>query len=113
MAYFIIETEEQLERLTAEEDSYVEVIVGNNNYHPKLNKLVGLYYRTKEKGYILPVDHSETLSLSIDSIKHFLGKHKSIYCWDKKQFSYFFHNRVNDIMSDSIILYMGLIIMDD
>lgn len=113
MAYFIIETEEQLANLAPEEDAYVEVLVGNDNYHPKLTFPIAVYYRTKEKGYILPVNHSETFNLTLDSIKEFLGRHHNIYCLDKKHFSYFFPNRVPDLMANARIFDIGLIIMDE
>lgn len=89
MAYFIIETEEQLQELEPQEDSFVEVILGNNLYHPKLNSMIGVYYRTEEKGYILPITHSETFSLSVDSVKSFLSQHRRLYCFDQKLTSYF------------------------
>jgi len=89
MAYFIIETREQLSQLFPEENAYIEVIVGNNNYHPKLNTPIAIYYRTQEKGYILPLSHSETFSLDFNLIKTFLGLHKSLYCYDRKFTSYF------------------------
>lgn len=89
MAYFIIETEEQLQDLEPQEDSFVEVILGNNLYHPKLNSMIGVYYRTADKGYILPITHSETFSLPVDSIKSFLSQHRRLYCFDQKLTSYF------------------------
>jgi len=89
MAYFIVETEEQLQDLEPQEDSFIEVLLGNNLYHPKLNSMIGVYYRTKDKGYILPISHSETFSLPVQAIKDFLAKHTRLYCLDKKLVSYF------------------------
>ncbi len=89
MAYFIIETKEQLEELQPQEDSFVEIILGNNNFHPELNRIIGVYYRTKEKGYILPISHSETFSLDKQLVDSFLTSHKRLYCFDKKLASYF------------------------
>jgi hypothetical protein len=89
MAYFIIETEEQFSKLTPEENAYVEVIVGNNNYHPKLTSPIAIYYRTSDKGYIIPINHSETFNLDFELIKNFLSSHKSLYAYDRKFTSYF------------------------
>jgi hypothetical protein len=89
MAYFIIETEEQFSRLTPEDNAYIEVIVGNNNYHPKLTSPIAVYYRTSDKGYILPISHSEAFSISLESIQTFLNLHSLLYCFDRKFTSYF------------------------
>lgn len=89
MAYFIIETEEQLKKLFPEDNAYIEVVVGNSNYHPKLTNVVAIYYRTDSKGYILPINHSEAFNLDLELIRNFLGSHKVLYCYDKKSTSYF------------------------
>jgi hypothetical protein len=87
--YFIIETEEQLKELGHHKDAYVEVILGNNNYHPTLNSMIAVYYRTQDKGYILPFSHSETFSLPENIVRNFLNSHQRLYCFDKKLISYF------------------------
>lgn len=96
--YYIVETEMQFGRLYPEEECYIEVITNNDNYHPALSTVSVLYYRTKSKGYILPVDHSETFSLQLDTIIDFLAKHKRVYCVDQKYTSYFIpHNNLIDL----------------
>lgn len=105
MAYFIIETEEQLQGLEPQEDSFVEVILGNNQYHPKLNSMIGVYYRTKEKGYLLPISHSETFSLPVQAIRDFLASHKRLYCFDQKLVSYF--------LDTSNMVDVGFLIMNE
>jgi hypothetical protein len=89
MAYFIVETEDQLKKLSPEDNAYVEVIVGNNNYHPKLTTAVAIYYRSKDKGYIFPINHSEAFGLDIELVKNFLALHNLLYCYDRKFTSYF------------------------
>jgi hypothetical protein len=89
MAYFIVETEDQLKKLSPEDNAYIEVIVGNDNYHPKLTTPVAIYYRSKDKGYIFPINHSEAFNLDLESVKNFLSLHKSLYTYDRKFTSYF------------------------
>ena len=87
--FYIIETAEQLQQLHHEDNAYIEVIVGNNNYHPKLTQLVAIYYRSTEKGYIFPINHTEAFKIDLELVKSFLSKHAKLYCFDKKFSSYF------------------------
>jgi hypothetical protein len=87
--YFIIETEEQLSKLPVEESCFVQLIPLNDNYHPSLTTTSLLYYRTKDKGYILPVNHSEAYPLKMRQIAPFLSAHKKVYVLDAKFHSYF------------------------
>ena len=43
-----------------------------------------------DKGYILCLDHTETLSLNKTAIAHLLASYKEIYVRDRKTFVYFF-----------------------
>lgn len=102
--FYIVETAEQLQQLHPEENAYVEIIVGNNNYHPILTQPVAIYYRNKEKGYVLPINHTEAFNLSIEDINNFLYQHKKLYCFDKKHTSYF--------LDIDKLVDIGFIIMD-
>jgi hypothetical protein len=57
--------------------------------HPALTTPCVLYYNDFEKGYIIPINHSEAFSLSIDQIQTFLRGIPKIYLLDKKWHSYF------------------------
>ena len=100
---YIIETSWQLTRLRPEESCYVEVISANDNYHPALTSISLIYYRTKDRGYIFSIDHSEAFSLDFKEVLDFISKHKTVYCLDQKYTSYFLPE-VNLIDINQIIL---------
>ena len=87
--YFIIETDEQFQNLPIIDDCFIQIIQGNDLYHPILNSISLIFYRTKEKGYIFPIKHTEAFSLDIKEIEIFLNKHKRVYLIDKKLHSYY------------------------
>ena len=65
--HYIIETPEQLEFLkkhSCYDSCFVNIIPGNDLYHPKLIGVSCVYYRCSQtKGYILPVTHTESFNL--------------------------------------------------
>ena len=87
--YFIIETAEQLSQLPRPEKCFVELMSLSEHTHPALTTPCVLYYNDFEKGYIVPINHSEAFSLSIDQIQTFLRGIPKIYLLDKKWHSYF------------------------
>jgi hypothetical protein len=96
--FYIVETSEQLARLVLREDCYIKVILGSDNYHPELNYVSLIYIRDKYSGYILAINHSETLSLTLEEVQAFLAGCKKIYCQDQKLTSRFIkHDNIVDI----------------
>jgi hypothetical protein len=84
--FYIVEVQEQLQRLYPQEECYINVIPLSNNYHPILNEVSLIYYKVKDqKGIIFPINHNEGFSLDIQLVKKFILKHKFIYVLDKKQ----------------------------
>ncbi len=84
--FYIVETQNQLQRLYPQEECYINVIPLSNNYHPILSKVSLIYYKVKDqKGIIFPISHSEGFSLDIQVVKNFILKHQTIYVLDKKQ----------------------------
>ena len=111
--FYIIETSEQLDRLDIYEECYIKVIPGNDNYHSLLSYPSLIYYRNKDKGYILPIKHSETFSLDISDIQKFLNKHSKVYCLDQKQVSYFIdHSNLVDINQTILDVENKLIVFE-
>ncbi len=89
--YFIIESQDQLDRLGVSDECFVQVITNNDNYHPKLSNAILVYYRNNDKGYILCSKHSESYSIPFSTIKNFIESHSKVYLLDKKFHSYFFN----------------------
>jgi hypothetical protein len=101
--YFIIETTEQLSQLPRPEKCFIELMSMSEHTHPALTTPCVLYYNDFEKGYIIPINHSEAFSLSIDQIQTFLRGVPKIYLLDKKWHSYFLN------LPNGIDLYFTLL----
>jgi hypothetical protein len=84
--FYIIEKQDQLDQLHIGEDTFIHIIATNENYHPALQDISLIYVRwiKGHKGYILCVNHSESLSLSITDILAKLSKSNNLYTLDKK-----------------------------
>jgi hypothetical protein len=84
--FYIIEKQDQLDQLHIGEDTFIHIIPTNENYHPALQNISLIYIRwiKGHKGYILCINHSESLSLSITDILAKLSKVNNIYTLDKK-----------------------------
>ncbi len=84
--FYIIEKQDQLDQLHIGEDTFIHIIPTNENYHPALQNISLIYVRwiKGHKGYILCVNHSESLSLTITDILAKLSKVNNIYALDKK-----------------------------
>ena len=84
--FYIIEKQDQLDQLHIGEDTFIHIIPTNENYHPALQNISLIYVRwiKGHKGYILCVNHSESLSLSITDILAKLSKVNNLYVLDKK-----------------------------
>ena len=67
--YYLIETQDQLERFFEDEGSecYLQFITNNDEVHPKLQSLCALYIYSfsKEKGFIINLDHPEAFELEL------------------------------------------------
>lgn len=104
--FWLIETSSQFENLKAlkYKEAFIEIIPLNNTTHPVENSVCVVYYRplSSIKGYILPVSHSETLSLDISDIKQYLSQHDKLYVRDKKEFLHYFifHNTIDITLSN-------------
>lgn len=88
----IIETSEQLNRLQdhCTDSCFIQIIPGNDMFHPKLTNISCVYYRClNSKGFIFPINHSETFNLQWDEVLDFIKKHNVIHVIDKKFHDYF------------------------
>ena len=87
--YFIIETKEQFERLPKASKCFIDIVALSEDAHPALTSPSVLYYNDFEKGYIIPVNHTEGFSLDFEEVKNLLRVKEQVYVLDKKWHSYF------------------------
>ena len=92
--YWLIEDLEQLKVFynSGYKEAFVEVIPLNNTEHPHLNGVSAIYLRptTATKGFMLGINHSETLGIELRHIKEVLKKFNRLYCRDKKEILHYF-----------------------
>ena len=72
MAYFIIETKEQLAQLPKVEKCFINLISLSEESHSQLTSPCVLYYNDFSKGYIIPFNHTEAFPLTLEDIKPLL-----------------------------------------
>ena len=91
--FYIIEKSSQLQQLSFE-DCFVRFIPFNNNFHPALTELSLVYVRplNSKKGYILCLNHNESLSLNKDKVFNWLDTLGRIWILDKKQSLHWYNN---------------------
>ena len=72
---------------------YVDVISSNFNYHPKLSSTVAVYIKLlhSDKGYIIPINHSEGLNVDKDRVYSILSSTEKLYTLNKKELLYHFN----------------------
>jgi hypothetical protein len=91
--FYIIEKSSQLSQLSFE-DCFVRFIPNSNSFHPALTELSLIYVRPirSKKGYILCLNHNESLSLSKDKVFDWLDDLGKIWILDKKQALHWYPN---------------------
>jgi hypothetical protein len=89
--YYIVETKEQLDALfnNKTESCFVSIITLNDNRHPSLTKPCLVYYNDGDKGYILPINHSEAFSLNWNDVKSYIEQQDKVFLLDKKYHQYY------------------------
>lgn len=99
--FYIVETDTQLQELFDKDykQVFIEPIYFNDNFHPALNHISLIYLKPlNDKGYILCINHTESLRLNKTAINNLLASYDEIYVRDRKSFIYFFPlNNVVDI----------------
>ena len=99
--FWLIETKEKLKELEDKGLSkvFVELIPLNNTIHPSQNDISCVYIRGIEdtKGYLLPINHSESFNIDIQDILYLLQGYDEIFVRDKKEF---FHYMILKQLSD-------------
>ena len=92
--YWLIENPKHIETIcnVHYQVAYVEIIPTSHNLHPVENDICALYIRLKDdtKGYIIPINHSETINLTIEDCLKVLNSIEKIYVRDRKEFLHYF-----------------------
>jgi hypothetical protein len=92
--YWLIEDPKHIETIcnVHYQAAYVEIIPTSHNLHPVENDICALYIRLKDdtKGYIIPINHSETINLTIEDCLKVLNSIEKIYVRDRKEFLHYF-----------------------
>jgi len=101
--YFIVETEEQLAQLPKADKCFIELMSLSEHTHPTLTSPCVLYYNDFQKGYIIPIYHSEGFTIKKESIEDFLKLIPKVYLLDKKWHSYYLD------LPNSIDLYFTIL----
>ena len=103
--YYIVETEEQLNRLHCSgNECYIRIIPMNDEYHSSLTSPCLIYFRTfEDKGYIFPINHSEAFKLDFNKVIEWVeSKYEKIYTINKKECLYYFDSpKLIDIPYDT------------
>lgn len=92
--YYIVETKEQLDKLLSKQidNIYLEIICQHDHYHDILNSPSLFYIKNlkDETGYIIPVNHSESLNISMYDVTNFINCNcNKILTLDKKKLLYY------------------------
>jgi len=92
--YWLVETEEQISYLINRgyKEAYIEIIPFSNNVHPALNDISLVYFRpsNEQKGFMLCINHSETLSVKKTRVDELLNEIEKLWVRDKKNALYYF-----------------------
>ena len=100
--FYIIEKEDQFNKLPHFDKCFVYVIPNNNNYHPAIADVSLIYVKPfNSKGYILCIKHTESLGLKWQTVKKFLSE-KELYAVDAKYTKYFFNGKIHDLTFNNI-----------
>ena len=87
--YWLIEDNSQLEVIlnSGFKEAFIEVIPSSHNVHPAINTVSLVYIRPLQarKGFMLCINHSETLSVLKTRIDELINKFDVLYCRDKKE----------------------------
>ena len=106
--FYIIEKSSQLSQLSFE-DCFVRFIPFNDNFHPALTELSLVYVRPLDgkKGYILCINHNESLSLSKDEVFNWLDTLDNIWVLNKKEALHWYYNP-NKLFDANLLEFVDL-----
>ena len=104
--FWLIENTKQLKGFynLGYKEAYIEVIPYSYTTHPVKTEVSLIYLRPihASKGYILSINHSESMPLNSEYIAELINTYDTLYVWGKKEFlHYFVHKNLIDISLNS------------
>jgi hypothetical protein len=74
---------------------YVDILPISHTHHAQENEICAIYLKPtqNDKGYILPVNHNDTINLPIELIQEVLDSIETIHVHDKKEFLHYFTHK--------------------
>ena len=92
--YWLVEDEEQLSVLinSGYKEAFIEVISYNDTIHPVKNHISLVYIRPIQasKGFMLCINHSESLNGITTDFTDLVKNYEKLYCRDKKEMLHYF-----------------------
>jgi hypothetical protein len=92
--YWLIEDIEHIETICRikHQEAYVDLIPCSHTLHPVENEICAIYLRPKNdtKGYIIAINHSETINFDLEVVERVLNSIEKIYVRDRKEFLHYF-----------------------
>ena len=100
--FWLIENTDQLKGFYNKgyKEAYIEVIPYSYKTHPVTTKVSLVYVHPLDahKGYIISINHSESMPLNSEYIAELIGSYDTLYVWGKKEFlHYYVHKNIIDI----------------
>ena len=92
--YWLIEDIEHIETICRikHQEAYVDIIPCSHTLHPVENEVCAIYLRPKNdtKGYIIAINHSETINFDLEVVERVLQSIEKIFVRDRKEFLHYF-----------------------
>jgi hypothetical protein len=92
--YWLIEDIEHIETICRikHQEAYIDIIPCSHTLHPVENEVCAIYLRPKNdpKGYIIAINHSETINFDLEVVERVLNSIETIYVRDRKEFLHYF-----------------------
>jgi hypothetical protein len=92
--YWLIEDIEHIETIcrTKHQVAYIDIIPCSHTLHPVENSVCAIYLRFENdnKGYIISINHSETINFDLETVEKVLNSIEKINVRDRKEFLHYF-----------------------
>ena len=92
--YWLVESGHDLNNLknSGYDEAYIDVLPSDDILHPLDNSICAVYIRplSSTKGFILPINHTDTVNVPINEVIKILQKFKKLWCQDIKSIRHYF-----------------------